>query len=392
MVGASERSRALPWGLGVIVTLGLVAGAAALLRPHGVVVQVAAAKRADLLAQVQCDGVLEAPPGGELRASEPGLVAELPVRDGDSVRAGQVVLRLDDSDLTSQQRLAEADLLHLQAQAGEAEAGLEGARRAVQHWQEVVAADRRLVDQAAATRSELGADELALNEAGARERAGAAQLAALRGPSAQERLAREAVATASRRIRALTLRSPRDGVVYGLPPKPGEMVQRGQLLASIADPDRPRVRLRVDQPDLPRIAVGQRLVMTFSGLAGRQWEGRVILAAPVLRRAEGREVGEIVGEISDPGHTLPLNASVDARIVLAERLAVLTVPRGAVYREGNRRFVYVLRGGRARQQEVTAGLVGLTEVEITDGLGVGDRVVLAGEVPLMEGLRVTPAE
>jgi RND family efflux transporter MFP subunit len=394
MARVTSRSATAKWGLGfaVVVAVALAAGAAFLLRPSRTLVQVAAAKRANLVAQVQCDGVLEAPPGSELRAPEAGLVAELSVRDGDPVRAGEVVLRLENSALASQQRQAETEVLRLQAEVSEAEAGWEKAKRDVQHWRDVVAADRRLLDEAAATRSELDADELALSDARDRARAGKEQVAALRGPSAQEHLARTALAAASRRIRALVLRSPREGVVYGLPAHLGELVQQGQLLASIADPDRPRVRVRVDQPDLPRIAVGQRLVLTFSGLPGREWEGRVTAAAAVLREVDGRKVGEVDGEISDPQHLLPLNASVDARIVLARRLGVLTVPRAALYREGGRRFVYRLRGGRAHRQEVTVGLVGLTEVEIASGLAAGDRVVLAGEVPLVEGLRVTPAD
>ncbi len=391
MARGPQASRRGWWVAGIALVLGLAAAAAYVLRPHGALVEVAAARLGDLTAQVSCDGILEAPPGGQLRASESGLVADLPVRDGDAVHTGQVVLRLDNPELASRQRQAEAEVLRLQAQAREAEASAQQAGRDVRHLQEVVAADRRLVEQAAATRAELEADQLSLTAAQTRERTARAQLAALHGPSGQERLARGAVSALARRLQALELRAPRDGVVYGLSVKAGEMVQEGQLLAGIADPGTPRVRLRVDQPDLPKIASGQHLQVTFPGLPGREFEGSVVLAAPVLREVDGREVGEVTGEISDPQHLLPLNASVDAKILLAERRGVLIVPRAALYREGDRRYVYLLRDGRARRRDVTAGLIGLTEVEITGGLAVGDRVVLAGEVPLVEGLRVTPA-
>ncbi len=385
------HSRAVGWGVGLAAVLGLAVAAVLALRPHGALVQVAPVTRGDLRALVQCDGILEPQPGSELRAPEGGLVAERPVRDGDPVRPGQVLLRLDNPDLAAQRRQAEADALRLQADTREAEAGRAKASEDVEHWQGIVATDRRLVEQSAATRSELEGDELALGEATARQREVEARLAALCGPSGQAALARDAASAAARRLASLVMRSPREGVVYGLPARLGEMVQRGQLVASIADPGRPRVRLRVDQPDLPKVAVGQLLLVTFSGLPGREWQGRVTVAAPVLREADGRQVGEIVGALSDPGRLLPLNASVDARIVLAERHGVLTVPRAALYREDGRRFVYLLRGGRARQREVDVGLVGLTEVEITGGLAAGDRVVIAGELPLAEGLRVTPA-
>jgi RND family efflux transporter MFP subunit len=384
------RRRAWTWGLVLALLLAVAAAAAELLRPRGVAVQLAAAHRGELLVQIQCDGTLEAPPGGELRATEGGLVAALEAHDGDHVRAGQTLLRLDDAALVSQCRDAEAVLLRVQTEAKADAAALATATRDEEHWTAVVAADRSLVDEAAATRSELERDLLALSEATGRQRATAAKLAAAQGPGSQEELARSAVTDCRARVSALVVRAPSDGVVYGLPRRLGDVVERGQLLASVVDPDHPRVRLRVDQPDVPRIAVGQRLVVTFSGLPGEQWEGRVTVAAPVLREAAGREVGEVAGEVADPRHLLPLNASVDARIVLAEKTAVLTVPRSALYREGGRRFVYVLRRGRAHRQEVSVGLVGLTDVEITGGLDIGQSVVVAGEIPLVEGLRVAP--
>ena len=65
--------------------------------------------------------------------------------------------------------------------------------------------------------------------------------------------------SSSARVAALTVRAPFDGVVYGLPRRVGETVSAGQVVANVIDPQHRRLRARVDQPDLPRIAVGQRL-------------------------------------------------------------------------------------------------------------------------------------
>jgi RND family efflux transporter MFP subunit len=184
------------------------------------------------------------------------------------------------------------------------------------------------------------------------------------------------------------VRAPSDGLVYNLPRRIGESVEEGQLVASVADPDRLRVRVRVDQPDLPRVAVGQRLVVTFDGLPERKWGGRVTLVSPGLRSVEGRQVGEVLGEIADPTSQLPPNASVNVQIVVGEKKAALVVPRGALNHDGEKRFVWLLQNGRARRRDVGVGLIGLTEVEIVKGLSEGERVLMAGAVPLSEGLRV----
>lgn len=389
-----RRRATVRWGVAVagLVIVGLGGALMLFLRPSRVLVQVAVARSADLLAQVQCDGVLEPRPAGELRATSDGLVAELPIRDGAAVRVGELLLRIDDPALADEMRHAEAELVRLRGETAAAAAAAEEAAAQARHWREVTSGDRQLLEQGAIPRSQLDGDELAWSDAAARERGAGERLTALRGPGGQEALARAAVTAARRRLAALTLRSPVSGTVYGLPSWLGEAVRKGQLVASVVEPDRPRVRLRVDQPDLPRVVVGQQLAVTFAGMPGRQWDGRVIQVTAVLHRHDGREVGEVIGEIADPSHVLPLNASVDARIVLARASNVLSIPRAALYREGDRHVVYLLRRGRVHRHEVAVGLIGLNEVEITGGLTAGERVVIAGETPLVEGLRVTTTD
>jgi membrane fusion protein, multidrug efflux system len=109
---------------------------------------------------------------------------------------------------------------------------------------------------------------------------------------------------------------------------------------------------------------------------------------PGLREVGGREVGEVLGEVADPKSKLPSNAAVDVQIVTGEKKAALVAPRASVFRDGEKRYVYVLDGGRARRREVTVGLVGLTEVEVASGLTEKDVVILPGATALSDGLRV----
>jgi HlyD family secretion protein len=365
--------------------------------------------RADLLVRVQCDGRLEPPEGGELRVADGGTVAAIAVHEGDRVRRGQLLVRLANPDLAARAREALAAVRQLQADTTAAQDELDRERREAEWRARIVAGDRRLVAQKAIPAATLDADQLAWQQALARVRDAESRLDALRrgpgaGPAAPPgrgsrlALSESAAAELRRRLQALNVRAPFDGVVYGLPHAVGETIAAGQLVASVTDPDHPHVRCRVDQPDLPRVAPGQRLIVTFSGLPDRQWEGTVERVGTGLREAGGREVGELMGQLADPVHTLPANAAVDVQVVVAQKRGVLSIPRSALRREGDaagggeRRFVYVVVKRRAHPRDVKLGLIGLSEVEILSGLSEGERVVAEGPPTLEDGTRVAEAQ
>jgi HlyD family secretion protein len=364
----------------------LVLAIAAMRRPERVATPAAKAARADLLVPILSDGTLEPPEGGELRSPDRATVAAIHAREGERVRRGAVLVELGNPALSTRARDARAAVSELEAERAKAVADFEVEKAEAARARKVFEADARLLAAGAVTRAATEADEVAFHSAQQRVRAAQVRVESLTGPRLA--LSEESARELSRRAEGLAVRAPADGLVYNLPRRVGETVEEGQIVASVADPDHLRVRVRVDQPDLPRVAAGQRLVVTFDGLPDRKWAGRVTLVAPGLREAGGRQVGEILGEISDPTSQLPPNASVNVQIVVAEKKAALVVPRAAVNRDGERRFVWLLQDGRARRRDVTLGLIGLTEVEIAGGLSEGEPVLLSGAVPLSEGLRV----
>jgi membrane fusion protein (multidrug efflux system) len=349
-------------------------------------------QRQDLLVPVQCDGTLEPPPGGELRSPEAATVAELMVKDGDRVAKDTPLLRLENPELSQKALDARSEALALSADRAQTQADLSNLRRELKYAKETFEGDSRLLAAGAITKAAYEASERAYSEA--QEKAGAAEARAAGyvGPDSRLALAERAAETLSKRVAALTFRAPLPGVVYGLPRRAGESVSAGQVVASVIDPERRRLRARVDQPDLPRIAIGQRILVAFDGLPHERWEGKVSFVSPGLSQIGGREVGEVLGEVGDPKGRLPTNAAVEVQIVTGEKSGTLVVPRASVLKDGERRYVYLLDGGRARRRDVQVGLTGLNDVEIVGGLAEKDLVILPGAVPLSEGLRVRPAE
>jgi HlyD family secretion protein len=374
------------WAAGIAGLAVVAVLLTALTRPKGVPVQVAEVRRGDLIVPVLCDGTLEPPPGGELRASEAATVAEIPAREGDRVAVGATLVRLENAELSQKALDARSESLRLQAERATAAADLAEAERAEKHQRQVVEADARLLSSGAIARASAEANERALRLAEDRTRAARSRLA--EGTGSRLALAERSAAELERRVAALTIKAPVAGVVYGLPRRVGEAVGAGQVVASVVDPEKRLVRARVDQPDLPKIAVGQRLVLSFDGLPREKWEGKVTFVSPGLTRIEGREVGEVLGDVADPTRKLPTNAAVEVEIVAGEKSDTLVVPRAGVLRDGDRRYVYVVEDGRARRREVKVGLTGLTEVEILSGVSGKDIVILPGSTALSEGLRV----
>jgi len=392
MNGPEPRPMRWRWIATALAALALVLAAVALRRPSGPPVPTARAMRRDLLVPITSDGTLEPPPGGEVRASDPATVAALLVAEGQRVTRGTPLVRLANPELAQSALTARSGALELSEERQRAAAEVDRLRGESEHRRRVFEADARLLKESAISRATYDADELAWRDSEERLRQAEARLESLGGRAGgRAELSAESARELERRVASLTVRAPADGIAYGLPRKAGETIAAGQVVASVADPEHLRVRTRVDEPDLPRVAVGQRMVVTFDGLPDRRWEGKVLSVPSGVTESGGRQVGEVLGEISDSRLTLPPNASVNVQIVVGEKHGALSIPRAALLREGDHRYVFVLENGRARRRNVSVGLIGLSEVEIASGLSENEIVLIPGTVPLSEGVKVRTA-
>ena len=194
--------------------LALVVLVAAVSRPRAPSVQTAAVKRDSLVVPVQCDGTLEPPPGGELRAMDPATVAEILVKNGDRVAAGATLLRLENTELSRQAMDAKSEALRLEAERSSTAADLSELELEERHAARVFEGDARLLASGAITRQTYETDELALSRAREKTRSAKSHLASLEGDrpaSSRLELARQSAADLERRVAALTVKAPADG-------------------------------------------------------------------------------------------------------------------------------------------------------------------------------------
>ena len=184
--------------------------------------------------------------------------------------------------------------------------------------------------------------------------------------------------------------APMDGTLYSLPIRQGDFVKAGDLLAEMADLHQVRIRAFIDEPELGQIAVNQTVEILWDAHPGHVWTGRTeVLPKQVVTRGT-RNVGELLCSVTNDRLDLLPNITVDVRIHISERPAALVVPRGAVYIDGDKRFVFRVEDDRLHRRAIKVGIANPTKIEVLSGLNEGDVVALPGEVSLKENLRIIP--
>ena len=186
-----------------------------------------------------------------------------------------------------------------------------------------------------------------------------------------------------------SVRAPFDGIVYSLPVKQGAFVQAGDLLLQEADLSHVLVRAFVDEPDVGRLQLGQKVEISWDAVRGRTWTGALSSVPSTVKLRVSRNVGETTCVIDNQDLRLLPNVNVGVTIVVAEDSNVLTLQRDALRIDEAKPYVFRIVENHLKRQAIEFSLQNLTRVEITSGLSEGDVVALPVEdKPLVDGVAV----
>ncbi len=372
-------------------------------------VPVAAVRRQTLISTLPTNGRVEPLEWEAVRAGTAGVVRSVDARDGQTVARGQVLASISEPSLAAdveaaQAKVAEAQAALLGLQAGgrpadlaDIESRIERARYDLHQANEDYESLRRLAEKSAATRVDVQAARDRVRQAEMEieglEKRRTVLVAKPDLSAAQARLrdAESALALALKREALSVLRAPIAGTVYGLAVQPGAYLTEGALAANVGRLDRLRVRVYVDEPELGRVAVGEPVAIHWQALPSKQWDGAVERIPSSIQALGSRQVGEVLCTIDNPGRELIPGTNVDAEIRTAVAENALVIPREAMRHDGGGDFVYVVKDGVVERCAVRTGATSPTLVQVTSGVSEGEPVVLAGDVPLKPGDRVTPA-
>jgi HlyD family secretion protein len=355
--------------VGILAALA-VAGAGAALwagRSKPIVVEVVDAGRGTVAETVTntragtvkaCQRAKLAPPGG-------GQIARLPVKKGDHVQAGQVLLELWNDDIRAELAVTERDAAAARALRDEACVSARVARRESNRLASLV--ERKLVSAELADR--------AAGEAEARE-------AGCRAAAEQTRVSEARIDAARARLEKTQLKAPFAGTVAEINGEIGEFVTPSPVgiptppAVDVVDTSCLYITAPIDEVDAPRVREGMPARVTLDAFRARSFPAHVRRVAPYVLDVEKQaRTVEVEAEIDDVGDALLLPGySADVEVILAERADVLRIPTRALV-EGKR--VYVLEDGRVRAREVQTGVGNWEYTEITGGLDAGARVILS---------------
>jgi HlyD family secretion protein len=199
------------------------------------------------------------------------------------------------------------------------------------------------------------------------------------------------VALAHNRMSQDVILASMSGIIYDLPARTGAFLNAGDPVASIGKLDPVRVRVYVDEPELGRVAEGQKVRITWDALAGKEWTGEVERRPTEIITLGTRQVGEVLCTIGNPMRELVPGTNVNAFILTQVVENALTIPKSAVRRDGGI-GVYVLQpDDTVKFQLIQTGASDALRVEVVNGLPDGALVAQPSDRNLRNGLKVTPA-
>ncbi len=371
-------------------------------------VAVADVVRENVSSVVSTNGKVEPIMPRTFRAGYPTFVEHVYAVEGQQVKRGQMLFALDDTEVQADLAQARADLAAQEEALSVAKAGGHAgqvARAAADLQKAQASRDQlrrdneslaKLVAENAATPEQLEQNRLQLTQAEADVQSfekvkqtldQQAQLDQGRVALLVEH-ARVTVRDLEERLESAHGTAPFAGTLYSLPIRQGDFVKAGDLLAELADLRHVRIRAFIDEPELGQIDVNQPVEILWDAHPDRVWNGRTeVLPKQVVTRGT-RSVGELICSVTNDRLDLLPNTTVDVRIHISERPAALVVPRGAVYIDGDKRFVFRVEGDRLHRRLIKVGIANPTKIEVLSGLSEGDVVALPGEVSLKENLRI----
>ena len=294
-----------------------------------------------------------------------GKISRLPVREGDKVKKGDVLLALWSDDLQAELRLAQSDAQAAEARSEAACVQADNAERAAQRM--TTLSKTQLVSIEAAEQSQSTAS---------------AQRAECSAAQASVKVSQEHIDVVTANLERSRLRAPFDGVVvqvngelgeYVTPSPPGILTLPA---VDMIDSSCYYVTAPIDEVDAPRIKVGMTAQVTLDAFKARRFDAKVSRIADFVLDLEKQsrtvDIEVRFDKASDFVDLLP-GYSADAEVIISTRENVLRVPSEAVLES---KFVYVLgTDGKLQKREVKTGLSNWDYTEIVTGVKAGEQVV-----------------
>jgi HlyD family secretion protein len=386
----------------IVVFIVIVGGVLLALRARGPSVTTVVCRKADLEHHVVASGRVWVPTRVEVSAQTSGLVIAVGVIEGQHVKAGDLLVQLDDSEARAAVAQAKASVDQANARVDQlrrvgsivATEELRQAQTNLDHAEADLARTKQLFSTGAIARDELDNGQRAVDIARAQKTAAEAQQISSAPMGADSRVALTALfqaqaqlAGANVRLSQTKLSALQDSVVLTRTVEPGDVVQTAHTLLVLAAGGDSQLVFQADERNLSVIQLGQKARASADAYPQQVFDAVVSYVAPSIDPKRGSV--EIRLRVPTPPAFLKPDMTVSIDLTVAAKKQVTSLPSDAVHDTAMPTpWVFVVEDGRVVRKEVTLGIRGDGAIEIASGVNEGAQVVVPDGQLLTTGQRV----
>ena len=368
----------------------------------GTPVEAYATQSTELRQTVVASGRVITPQRVSVASKVIGRVKSIPVAEGEKVTRGQLLIQLDSQDELASIAQAETSVDQAQAKLRQQRevalpAAIEGLKKAEADVRQLQKQFERIADlkkRNFVSQMQLDDARRNLDVALSLKQTAALQVQTNQTNGGDTALTLAGVAQARANLSLLRvrleqddIRAPSDGVLIARNIEPGNIVQPGASLMSLAVSGEMQIEIQLDEKNLAKLAVGQKALASADAFPDKKFEAVVNYINPGIDATRGSV--EVKLRIIKPPDYLRQDMTVSVDIQTARKNAALVVPTEAVRdATSDAPWVLVVRDKRTVQQKVGIGLRGDNQIEILSGLKVNEPVILSSVGTISAGQRV----
>ena len=360
------------------------------------------ATRGDLVQTVVASGRIMTPQRVSIGAVITERVARIPVEEGQSVRSGDVLIELDDTDERAAVAQAQANVAQAEAKLRQLrEVALPAAEQALAQAQANALQAHQAYDRTKTLQERGFIGQSQLDDARRNLDVADSQLRAARlqvetnGPAgsdfalAQTALeqARANLRSAQAKLAQTVIHAPVDGVLIARSVEAGNVVQAGKELMLLAPAGETQVVVEIDERNLAQLALGQKALGSADAFPGQRFAAELVYINPGIDAQRGSV--EVKLKVTNPPAFLRQDMTASVDIEVGRRADTVIVPTETVRdATGKQPWVLAIRGWRAVRQPVKLGLRGDSRIEVLEGVEPGDELIPATNGLISVGQRV----
>ncbi|MGI8906409.1 MAG: efflux RND transporter periplasmic adaptor subunit [Candidatus Sumerlaeaceae bacterium] len=312
-----------------------------------------------------------------------GKVMSVHIEEGMKVKDGQIVARLDDTNVTVSLRLAMAQMEATKAGMDETRVRLREAEKELQRQEWL--ATKKVASQSETDKAVATAESLK---------------AKLQQQQAEVTVAERTIESWKQQQEDTIIRAPFGGIVTSKNAQPGEMISPMSAgggftrtgICTIVDMDSLEIEIDVNESYINRVVTGQAVEATLDAYPEWRIPCKVIAIIPTADRQKSTVKVRVGFEKLDPRVLPEMSVKVGFRETAAPAPEASTrsvlVPKAALSQDGDHDIVYVIRNGRAERRAVTVASATSEEATVSAGVAAGERVAVEKAPGLIDGARV----